>query len=360
MLSAATNEKFHGTADQSLVAASSHHGGTPSTELETLLNLLSSRLLRAVIAVCALALAPLAHAWPDKPVKLIVPGPPGGNIDAIARLYADFLSRETSQTVIVENRSGGGGSIGVQAVLSAPPDGHTILFTNSNVLTETPHVMKPAYNLAKDLRPIATLAQFRRVLVVGPKVPANDMAGLARHLKDVSGKGFYASSSAGTLAHIGGELLNRRLGADLQHVPFTGSPPALMAVMSGDVDMYLDGVVTATPLIMTGKLKAVGIAGTTRFNGLPQVPTFAEQGYGEFADFSNWMGVVLASKVQGPAADTLYALTRKIAATPQFSARIVEMGFEPVQPSSPQQFSTILQQEFKQNGELVNKLNIKL
>src|SRR5206468_2895321 len=160
---------------------------------------------------------------------------------------------------------------------------------------------------------------------VRPDMGASDMAGLARYFKSVSGKGTYASSSAGTLAHLGGESLSRRFGADLVHIPYTGAPPALLGVMSGAVDMYLDGVVTAAPFIKSGKLKAVGISGSSRYAGLPQVPTFAEQGYSEFSEFSNWMGILVSSKVQGPAAAALYAVTTKIAAMPEFTARVVAL-----------------------------------
>ncbi|MGB3070290.1 MAG: tripartite tricarboxylate transporter substrate binding protein [Ottowia sp.] len=307
---------------------------------------------RFVLAALFLAGASLAHAWPERTIKIIVPAPPGGNMDVPARVFANFLSKEVGQTVIVENKAGAGGSIGVQAVLNAPADGHTILYTSSNVLTEIPHAMKPPYDPMKDVRPVAALSKYRYVLVVAQDYPANDLAGMARLLKAAPDKGSFASPSPGTVAQFGGEILNRKLGVNLQHVPYYGTPPALNALMSKQVTLLLDSVVTSGPLLQGGKLKALAIAGTNRYAGMPQVPTFAEQGYPEFSDFSGWQGIAVSPKVPAPIVEKLYAATRRVAGLAQFHEQIARMGFEPVVPDSPQQFTQRLQLDYDHFGEL--------
>ncbi|HSV81241.1 MAG TPA: tripartite tricarboxylate transporter substrate binding protein [Ramlibacter sp.] len=296
----------------------------------------------------------LAQGWPERTIRIIVPAPPGGNMDVPARIFATFLSKEVGQTVIVENKAGAGGSIGVQAMLNAPADGHAILYTSSNVLTEIPHVMKPPYDPMKDVRPVAALASYRYVLVVAPDYPANDLAGMVRQLKAAPDKSSFASPSPGTIAQRGGEILNRKLGVNMQHVPFSGTPPALLAVMSRQITMVLDSVVTSGPLVQGGKLKPLAIAGATRYAGMPQVPTFAEQGFPEFNDFTSWQGIAVSPKVPAAVVEKLYAATRRIAGQAAFRDQVSQLGFEPVLPASLQQFGQRLQSDYD-NFEALNR-----
>jgi tripartite-type tricarboxylate transporter receptor subunit TctC len=313
-----------------------------------------------VFALGALMLAgpSLAQAWPERTIKIIVPAPPGGNMDVPARVFANFLSKEVGQTVIVENKAGAGGSIGVQAMLNAPADGHTILYTSSNVLTEIPHVMKPPYDPMKDVRPVAALAKYRYVLVVAPDYPANDLAGMARQLTAAPDKSSFASPSPGTIAQRGGEILNRKLGVNMQHIPFSGTPPALVAVMSNQITMVLDSVVTSGPLLKGGKLKALAIAGPTRYAGMPQVPTFAEQGYPEFSDFTSWQGIAVSPKVPAAIVEKLYAATRRVASLAPFHDQVANLGFEPVVPDSMLQFTLRLQSDYDNFAALNRALTL--
>lgn len=319
----------------------------------------TSQILRIAAAAITLMCATAAHAWPDRLVKVIVPAPAGGNIDVIARVYADYLARETGQTVVIENKAGAGGGIGTQVMLTAPADGYTILFTNSNVLAEIPHVLKPPFDPMKDVKAVAMMAKFRYMLVGSTDLAANDLPSLGKHLKTLQGKASFGSPSPGTLAHFGGELLNRRFDTDMQHVPFSGSPAALAAVMGGQVTLYIDGVVTAGPLVRGGKLKPFAIAGATRFAQMPNVPTFAEAGAPELTDFVNWMGVAVSHKVPLAVTEKIYAVTAKIAANREFQARLVDLGFEPLEPTSPDQFAKTLQTDYTRNGEFVRKMNFK-
>lgn len=303
-------------------------------------------LLRCVLATLCLAGASLAQAWPERVIRVIVPAPAGGNMDVPARIFANALAKEVDQAVIVENKAGAGGALGVKAVLDAPADGHVILFTSSNVLTEIPHVMKPPYDPMKDVRPVAALTQYRYVLVVAADYPASDLAGMARQLKAAPSGGSYASPSPGTIAHFGGEILGTKLGLNLLHVPFSGTPPALLAVMSNQVTMYLNSTVTSESHLRAGKIKALAITGATRYPGLPQVPTFAEQGYPEFNDFSSWQGIAVSPKVPAAVVEKIYAATRRVAGQAMFRDQIAKQGFEPVLPASLQQFGQRLQSDY--------------
>lgn len=314
---------------------------------------------RLALAALCLAGASLAQAWPERVIKIIVPAPAGGNMDVPARIFANFLSKEVDQPVIVENKAGAGGSLGVKAMLDAPADGHVILFTSSNVLTEIPHAMKPPYDPMKDVRPVAALTQYRYVLVVAPDYPGNDLAGMARQLKAAQNKSSFASPSPGTIAHFGGEILNRKLGVNMLHVPFSGTPPAMLAVMSNQVTMYLNSTVTSEAHLKAGKLKALAITGTTRYSALPQLQTFAEQGYPEFNDFSSWQGIAVSPKVPAAVVEKIYAATRRIAGLAPFREQIAKQGFEPVMPESPQQFAQRLQSDYDSFEALNRKLALK-
>lgn len=299
-----------------------------------------------------------AQAWPERPVRLVVPAPPGGSFDALARLLAEHMGKEIGQPVIVEYKPGAGGAIAVQYMLAARADGHTLLVTGSNVLTETPHVIRSAYDPMRDLVPLAALGTIRAVLVAAPGLPAADMASLSRYLRATPGQLSFASGSPGTMSHYMGEMLNQRLGTDVQHVPFAGAPPALVAVMGEQVTLYLDNVVTSTPLIKAGKLKALGIAGGQRFALLPDVRTFEEQGFAEFKDFANHMLLVSGAKLSAPIQQRIQTLARQIASSPAFQARVAELGFEATRPTSPEELQQTLHAAHAWAGGFAKKLKL--
>jgi len=311
-------------------------------------------LVAAAIGLPALA----AHAWPDKPVHIVVPGPPGGILDALARLLSESMGKDLGQPVIVENKPGAGGSIAVQNVLAAPADGHTLLLTGSNVLAETPHVVRTPFDPMKDVVPLTPLGKIRAVLVSAPNLPATDMASLGRYVQSQPGKLSYASNSPGTVSHYAGELLNQRLGTDMQHVPFAGAPPALVAIMGQQVTIYLDNVVTSAPLLKAGKIKAYGIAGTTRSPLLPDVPTFAEQGYPEFNNFANWLMVASAAKVPAATQEQIQAAVRKATASPAFQARVLELGFESAGATTPEELKKALLSDYNWASGMAKQLKL--
>jgi tripartite-type tricarboxylate transporter receptor subunit TctC len=300
-----------------------------------------------------------AMAWTDKPVKLLVPAPAGGTIDVIARIIAAQLSTDIGQPVVVDNKPGAGGAIAVQALLAAPQDGQTIMVTASNVLVEIPHVMKTGFDPLKDVKPVATLARAGLVLVGNAALPADDLQGLVAYLKANPGKMSYASYSAGTVSHYSGVIFNQKIGTDMQHVPFAGSPPALQQVMGGQVPIMFDGIVTSLPQIKGGKLKAYGVAGKTRSTHLPNVPTLAEQGYPEL-DFSNWMGVIAAAGLSADLTNKINATILKVAATPAVKDRLANVGFEPNQSMTSNELTQLVKTDFDRNAAIVKQFDIKL
>lgn len=317
-------------------------------------------LMRALLAILAVTtIATTSWAWTDKPVKLIVPAPAGGTMDVVARILADQIAADIGQTVIVENKPGAGGAIGVQAMLATPADGQTIMVTASNILTEIPHVMKTSFDPLKDVRPIATVARASMVLTGAPGLAAKDFAELGAYLKANPGKLSFASYSTGTASHYAGMILNQKLGVDLTHVPFPGSPPALMQLMGGNVTLMFDGIVTTLPFQKSGKLKVYAVASKARSAQLPQVPTLTELGYPEF-DFSNWLGVIASAKTPDALADKINAAILKAASNPKVQERFNQAGFEPNTPLSPAQLTQSVRTEFERNAVIVKTFNIKL
>ena len=318
-----------------------------------------SRILRHLLLAGLTTAAMQALAWTDKPVKLLVPAPAGGTIDVIARIIAAQLSVDIGQPVVVDNKPGAGGGIAVQALVAAPLDGQTIMVTASNVLVEIPHVMKTGFDPLKDVKPVATLARAGMVLVGNAALPADDLKGLIAHLKGNAGKMSYASYSAGTVSHYSGVIFNQKIGADMQHVPFAGSPPALQQVMGGQIPIMFDGVVTSLPQIKGGKLKAFGVAAKTRSAHLPNVPTLAEQGYPEL-DFSNWMGVIAASGLSADLTNKINLAVLKVASAPAVRDRLAAVGFEPNQAATSAELAQIVKTDFDRNAAIVKQFDIKL
>ena len=314
---------------------------------------------RLMMVLAALALTPLAQAWTDKPVRMLVPAPAGGTMDVVARILAEQLSSDIGQPVVVDNKPGAGGAIAVQAMMSAPADGQTIMVTASNILTEIPHVMKTGFDPIKDVRPVATIARAGMVLVGSPTLTASDLKDLLAYVKANPGKLSFASYSAGTASHYAGMILNQKAGLDLQHVPFVGSPPALVQVMGGQIALMFDGIVTSMPQIKGGKLKAFGVAAKTRSAHLPQVPTLAELGFPEL-DFSNWLGTVVAASVPADLAEKINLATLKAASAPRIRDRLAAAGFEPNTGLSSTQLAQSVKAEYERNAVIVKTFNIQL
>lgn len=311
--------------------------------------------VRATMALAAWALAASAWAWADRPIRLIVPAPAGGTADTIARVVGQQLSTDIGQPVVVENKPGAAASIGLQAMLQAAPDGQTLAMVPSNVLTESPHVMKLPYDPLKDILPIATLVRSGVVLVTPASTPARDFASLVTYLK--TRKGAYSTYSAGTASHYAGLILSDKAGLDMQHVGYAGSPPALLALMGGQVDFMFDGILTSLPMIKSGKLRAYAFSGKQRSRLLPDVPTTAEVGYPEL-QFMGWIGLVGSAKLPADVLAKVQAAVKKAASEPAVQKRLAELGEPDLSVDTPaiQREDTAVSER---NAAIVKKYGIK-
>ena len=312
------------------------------------------------MTLAALLSAGSALAFSDKPVKLIVPAPPGGTIDVFARIISDQLSQEIKQPVLVENKPGAGGAIAVKYMLSQPADGSTLLVTVTNSFTEVPHVLKVGFDPMTDIKPVSQMARSLLVLISSPQFPAKDAKEAISYIKAHPGQVSFASYSTGTASHYAGMILNQKAGLDMQHVAFPGSAPALAQVMGNQIPLMFDGSVTSKALIPSGKVKLLAVGYKNRWSAYPNVPTMAELGYPE-VDFSNWSGVFASSKMPQPLVEKIHAVLQKINASPTVHARYVATGFEPIKTErTPEQLSTELQAEYNRNGEIVKSFGIKM
>lgn len=317
------------------------------------------RWIYTLLALSCAMFSSTSWAWTDKSVKLIVPAPAGGSMDVVARLMAQQLSLDIKQPVVVENKAGAGGSIGIQALLQAPPDGNTLMVTSNNVLVEIPHVMKTPYDPLKDVKPIATFARSGLVLVSAPIPGVNDFKALIAHLKSRQGKASFASYSAGTASHYSGLILNHKAGLDMQHVPFAGSPPALVQVMGGQIDMMFDGIATSLPQIKAGKLKVYGFTGKNRSQYLPDVPTMMELGFPE-ANVMGWLGVISSSAVSEDLTSKISAALHKVATVAVFNDSLKSAGLTPDSQLSSVQLSEELREVSARNAAVVKQFNVKM
>ena len=251
-------------------------------------------------AATALAAPALAQAWPSRPIKLIVPFPPGSSPDVIARLVAEPLGRALGQAVVVDNKPGAGGNIGTAAVAHAEPDGYTFLFTIQGPLVTAPILNKGlGYDPARDLAPVTLVATSPNVLVVDPKLGANTLADFVRIAKEKRGQLNYGSVGLGSASHLAMELFKTRAGIDLVHVPYQGFPQIVSAILAGEVQAGFMVPGIAIGQIRAGKLKALGVTTLGRAGSLPTYPTLVEQGYADFEAIS-WQAVLAPAGTPKP------------------------------------------------------------
>ena len=235
-------------------------------------------LLSLVLSLACFA----AHAWPTKPVRIVVAYPPGGGIDVLARQLADKLTPAWGQPVVVENRPGANTIVATDAVAKSAADGHTILMTTDATFSINPHLYaKLPYDAQRDFTPVTMLVLLHQLLVAHPSLPANSLSELISLAKQKPGAINYASYGSGSQPHLAGEMLKKKAGIDLVHVPYKGISLAVPAVIAGEVQLTFAGIATSMPQLKAGRIKAIAIGGKARSPLLPQVPTFAELGYPE-------------------------------------------------------------------------------
>ncbi len=321
---------------------------------------MNKNILKAVtatgLALCAFGAA-AADAYPTKPIKWVVPFPPGGAMDSMARTLGEKLSASMKQPVIVENRPGAGGSIGSNLVAKAAPDGHTIMIVSIGQAVNPSIYPKLPYDAAKDFEPVSLVGIVPNLLVAHPSVKAGNVKELIALAKAQPGKISYASAGNGTTVHLAAELFSSMAGVDIMHVPYKGSAPAVTDLMGGQVDIMFDSLSSARPYVESGKLKALAVTTAKRSSAFPNVPTVAESGLPGY-ELSGWYAVFVPAKTPKPVVDRLHAELVKALKQDDVRARFALLGAEPV-GSSPQELAATVKTETARWEKIVRERNIK-
>jgi len=317
---------------------------------------LVSRLSKAACVLLALSGAAFAEDYPNRPVRLIIPFPPGGSNDVVGRLVAKYLSDKLGQQVFVDNRGGAGGTIGTEAAANAAPDGYTLSIV-SIAHAVNAALYKLNYDPIKSFTPISIFATGPNVLVVNPEMHIKTVKELLALAKQKPGELNYASAGTGSFQHLGGELFKLMAGADIVHVPYKGGGPAMQDVIAGHVKIMFSSLVQTTPFIKNGQLIALGTGGATRSSVLPEVPTIAEAGVpGYVAD--NWWGVVAPAGLPAPIAEKLYTAVQAALEAPELKAQFDREGATVVKMTSAE-FAEYIKTEIVKWGGVVKESGMK-
>ncbi|MDB5860830.1 MAG: hypothetical protein JWQ76_4519 [Ramlibacter sp.] len=316
--------------------------------------------------VSLLAAASLPHAraqggadrpWPSGAIRIIVPYAPGGGTDVAARLVARKLQESLKQSVIVDNRPGGKSVIAYEALLREPPDGNTFLFNNSSHAIQAAFKGLP-YDVLADFTPISPIANSAVVLAVAPDAAARTLAEFIGHVRRNPGKVSFGSFGVGTSSHLYGEILNASAGIDMLHVAYKGSAPALTDLMGGHVQALFVDAIAAKQLTDSGKIRALAITGTKRWQAYPNLPTFGELGYAELGK-PGWWGMLASSKVSPRIVARMAEELRRIAAMPDVAAQLTQLGAEAAS-DTPANFALSVQADAVRWKRIVRDRNLAL
>ena len=312
-----------------------------------------------IACVCTTGWANAQSNYPSRPIRIIVPFPPGGGTDLMARAIAVRYTETWGQPVIVDNRAGGGGNIGTDIVAKAPADGHTLLFNTNATIVINPHLGKISFDPLRDFAPITQAAALPFALLLHPAVPAKSVAELIALIKSKPGEFNYGSSGNGGGAHLAGESLRTMARLDMTHIPYKGASPALVALLGGEVKFMFVSILAATPLIESGKVRVVGVSSKKRSHSLPQVPAVAETpGLAGF-ESDLWYGLLAPAKTSPAIVDKLYQETRRILFLPEVRNRFEPSGTHIV-GNSPAEFAKIINDDFARWAGVIKAAGVKM
>ena len=294
--------------------------------------------------------------YPSRPIRWIVPFPPGGGADATARTLSQKVSESTGKQIIVDYRAGAGGNIGTEFVARAAPDGYTILQT-TNGHTIQPHLRKLTWDPVKDFAPITIVASYPLLIAVHPSVPAASLRELVEYAKKNPGKLSYGSSGPGGPLHIGAEIFKRAAGVDILHVPYKGNAPMTLAVIAGEVSMVFDSMTGPLPNIRAGKLRALGYLGEKRSPQLPDVPTATEAGVPVV--YAAWNGMLAPAGTPPEALAWLHREIVRAVESPAVSERLSALGYEPKVNKTRDEFAALISSDLERFGKVIKEVGIR-
>ena len=322
---------------------------------------------RVVLAAAAsvVAFGPLGsvvaeepQAFPTKAVRLIVPNPPGGTTDVLARVIADELGRRLKQPIVVENRAGASGTIGSDAVAKAAPDGYVLVMGHAASHATSPSMYPNLpYHPIRDFAPITLVANVTNALVVHPSVPARSVEELISLAKSSPGKLVFGSGGTGAITHLAGEIFEQTAGVDLLHVPYKGSSPAMVDLLGGHISVMFENLPGAVAHIRSGKLRGLAVLSPTRSKAVPELPTIAEAGL-PGAEAVSWFGLFTTAGTPKEVVDKLNREIVAVIGMPEVQARMADVGAEAV-GSTTQEFRELVESEIKKWGKVIRAANVK-
>ena len=321
-------------------------------------SLLAAMAVAAVAAAAHPALAADAAAFPSKPVRLIVPFTPGGSTDILARAIGQKLSESWRQPVVIENRPGAGGAIGMELAAKAPADGTTMVMGHIGTLAANPALYRSlSYDPVRDFTPVTLVAMVPNVLVVGPAVPSRSVAEFVALAKSKPGKLDYGSGGNGSAAHLAMEYFKLKAGVDLQHVPYKGTAPALTDLLGGQIAVILTGLPPVLQHVKSGKLRILGVASRERLAAFPEIPTIAESGVTGF-EATQWYGLLVPAATPKDIVAKIQRDTAAALRDPAVNERLASEGAEPV-GNTPEQFGTFIRSEIELWGKVIRATGMK-
>ena len=319
---------------------------------------MAARIVFAFLVASLAAAAAQAQTWPSKPVRYIVPFPPAGATDILARIMAERISGPLGQPIVVENRPGAAGNLGTEMVARAPADGYTILqATAAQAISETLYT-KRTFSFERDLAPSAMIARMPNVMVVNPSVPAKSVAEFIALAKSKPGKLNFAASGSGTSLHMAGEMFKMMTGVDIVFIPYKGSGPALADLMGGQVDLMFDNLTAAIGHIRSGKLRALAVTTTARYPELPDLPTMQEAGVPGY-EVTAWFGIMLPKGAPKDAISRINAEVNKALLQADMKEKLLQQGALAT-ALTPQEFGSFIHDEVVKWGKVVKASGAKV
>jgi len=314
---------------------------------------------RSLLLGCFALLSTLACAqgFPERPVRIIVPLPPGGSPDTIARTVAQGLQGVWPHPVVVENRTGGSQNIGSDAVAKSAPDGHTWLLAPDNVFAVNPHIARQPFDPLADFAPVTLLARIQFLLVVHPDVPAKSVQELIAHAKAKPGELNFGSSGTGSPQFLGGTLLAQMSGTKMNHVPYKGAAPAVADLLAGRIQVWVGAANSLLPHIRAEKLRVLGTSAAQRFGSLPDTPTIAEAGLPGYALYP-WLGLFVPAKTPPEVVSRINAEVARIMSSPEVKARLVPQGMD-IATGSPAELAKIIRDDHAHWGRVLREAGVR-